>query len=67
MMPVSYEDIVAKAEWEGGLEEALEWFKVDEVPQDIQELWERAKKLKADLEYGLDEIVEIFNLHGVEL
>lgn len=50
----TYEDIRDKAEWEGGLDEALDWFEPEEVPSEIQLLWASAKLAKKHLEYSLD-------------
>lgn len=62
-----YEEIAAKAEWEGGWYEVLDWYRENEVPEDIQLLWGRAKRLKDDLKSVLDEITTIVEQHGVEL
>lgn len=56
----SYEDIVAKAEWEGGLDETLDWFKPNEVPSEIAILWETAKLTKQSLNNTLDLIWKHF-------
>lgn len=52
----SYEDIAAKAEWEGGLDETLDWFKPGEVPEEIRAAWQEARDLKAQLEAKLNHI-----------
>jgi hypothetical protein len=52
----SYEDIAAKAEWEGGLDEALDWFKPEEVPEEIREAWRTARDLKTQLQTQLGAI-----------
>ena len=52
----SYEDIAGKAEWEGGLDEALDWFKPEEVPEEIRAAWREAQGLKAQFEAKLDQI-----------
>lgn len=52
----SWEDITAKAEWEGGLDVALEWFKPHEVPEEIEDAWRRAIELRQELEEKLAEI-----------
>ena len=44
-----YEKIAAKAEWEGGWYEVLDWYKESEVPDDLQSLWGRARRLKDEL------------------
>jgi hypothetical protein len=57
-MVYSFEDIAGKADWEGGLDEALSWFSVREVPEEIRDLWQKAKDLKIALNAKLDEISE---------
>lgn len=56
MTVYSYEDIADKAEWEGALDEVLDWFKPEEVPEEIREAWRTARDLKAQLETQLDQI-----------
>lgn len=51
-----YGDIAAKAEWEGGLDEALDWFEPDEVPEEIRDAWREAKALKQQLAAKLERI-----------
>lgn len=46
MTTFTYEDIAAKAEWEGGLAEALDWFKPNEVPSELALHWESAQMAK---------------------
>lgn len=46
METYSYEDIAAKADWEGGMDEALDWFKPNEVPSEIALHWESAQVAK---------------------
>jgi hypothetical protein len=55
-MSYTYEDIAAKAEYEGGLDEALDWFEVDEIPEDIRMAWTTARAHKLRLEHFLDKI-----------
>jgi hypothetical protein len=55
-MSYTYEDIAAKAEWEGGLDEALDWFDAEEVPKEIRGAWQDAKDLKSRLDSQLDYI-----------
>ena len=55
-MIYSLEDIADKAEWEGGLDEALEWFDPEEVPVEIRQLWRAARDLKKQLDGVLDDI-----------
>lgn len=62
----SYEDIAAKAEWEGGLDEALEWFQANQVPLAIQSLWSTAKSQKDDLVNTLQYIENIMVENGVD-
>lgn len=57
-MTYTYEDIAAKAEWEGGLDEALDWFKPEEVPEKIRSFWTTAQAHKKRLEFFLDQIAE---------
>lgn len=56
MESYSYEDIAAKAEWEGGLGEALDWFEANEVPSEIALHWESAKQAKRAFERALDSL-----------
>lgn len=56
METYSYEDIVAKAEWEGGLDEALGWFKPNEVPSEIALHWESAQMAKKAFNEALDSL-----------
>jgi hypothetical protein len=58
MSEYTYEDIAAKAEWEGGLDDALDWFQPEEVPEDIRTKWHLAKVAKKVLEDLLDQIGE---------
>ena len=62
----SYEDIAAKAMWEGGLEEGLAWFKPHEVPEEIQELWNLARNTREELEELTDKLAVKFREAGVE-
>jgi hypothetical protein len=52
----TFEDIAGKAEWEGGLDEALDWFEPDEVPEEIRDSWRDAKNMKRMLEAELKHI-----------
>ena len=52
----TYEDIAGKAEWEGGLDEALDWFKPEEVPEEIRGAWQEARDLKVQFKAKLDQI-----------
>ncbi len=56
MESYSYEDIAAKAEWEGGLDEALDWFKANEVPSEIALHWESAKQAKKAFDEALNNL-----------
>jgi len=60
----THEDIASKAEWEGGLDEALEWFQDNEVPADLHRLWGSARSQKDDLENTLQAIVAVLESHG---
>lgn len=55
-MAISYEDIAAKAEWEGGLDDALDWFKPEQVPEEIRIAWQEARDLKVQFQAKLSEI-----------
>lgn len=55
---VSWDDIDAKAQWEGGLDEALDWFGVTEVPVEGRPLWAKAKRQKAALAATLHQLEE---------
>lgn len=56
----SYEDIAAKAEWEGGFDEALDWFKPNEVPSEIALHWESAQVAKRAFNEALDHLIDKF-------
>jgi hypothetical protein len=56
----TYGHIAAKAEWEGGWDEALDWFKPEEVPTEIRHLWYTAKAHKRRLTDLLDQISTFF-------
>lgn len=56
----TYENIAAKAAREGGWDEALDWFKVEEVPESIRLEWKVAKSLKRQLNEALDNIIAYF-------
>lgn len=53
-MTYTYEDIAAKIEWEGGLDEALDWFEPEEVPAAIRVEWDVARALKRQFNEALD-------------
>lgn len=63
----SYEDIWSKAIWEGGIDDALEWFKPHEVPEEIQELWNLARNTREELEELTNKIAEKFREAGVDV
>jgi len=52
---VTLEDMAAKFEWEG-LPDGLEWFKPEEVPEEIREAFSRARALYAQLQQAIDEM-----------
>ena len=59
-MTYTYEDIASKAEWGGGLDEALNWFDVKDVPEDIRAEWRTAKTLKRQLDESLGYLADLF-------
>jgi hypothetical protein len=50
------ETIRAKIEWEG--EDGIEWFRLDEVPEELEGLWDRALLAKYAFDNLMDEIME---------
>ena len=52
----SKEDILAKADWEGGLDEALDWFDSTEVPEPVREMWIVARSIKEFFQFVLEAI-----------
>jgi hypothetical protein len=56
----SYEDILAKADWEGGLYDGLDWFSAEEVPEEMREAWGKAKEKKHALEHALEALDKFF-------
>lgn len=49
------ETIRAKIEWEG--EDGVDWFQADEVPEDLQALWQDMKDAKQDFEDLMDQVM----------
>ncbi len=56
-MIYSKEDILSKIEWEGGID-GITWFRPEEVPGDMQSLWQDALNAKCLLDSLMDEIMQ---------
>lgn len=52
----SREQVWSKVDWEGGLPEGLEWFKPEEVPEEIEDLWREAREAWFSLDSLLSDI-----------
>lgn len=66
-MSVTLEEIADKAEWEGGLDVALNWFEPSAVPEEIRQDWIRARSLKRDLDEAIERIQDVMVDRGVAL